>query len=352
MTLDTKTGIQFNLMTSAMGLIEEQANRMLEPIAGLKISIRLGTTSTSVGSAPINVPNVSGVPAANGMAKGSIQFIPQLAHGIITRTMHILVRDATTGIEHSAELCSGFQRFIINIALRRAFLYSAVRPMPQFMIIDEGFGCLDDTNMVRICEYLPDLARELKFMLVVSHIDSLNTIINVPLIINVDPHGGICQGSISSLHFGLEDAPTLTETLIKCGAGMVPGKSGRPKKTILTGEAAAAAITIPDPGTLVTITKNSPASSSVTNCVGAAPAAPAASASSSALRKHEKSAKKATPVAGPILDPAIVDKRADGTLFCKICGIDFKQWTRHAKTIKHIQRTVKRVSLQMSEVKK
>lgn len=355
MTLDTKTGIQFNLMTSAMGLIEEQANRMLEPIAGLKISIRLGTTSTSVESTPINVPNVSGVPAADGVAKEPIQFIPQLAHGTITRTMHILVRDATTGIEHSAELCSGFQRFIINIALRRAFLYSAVRPMPQFMIIDEGFGCLDDINMVRVCEYLPDLARELKFMLVVSHIDSLNTIINVPLIINVDPHGGICQGSISSLHFGLEDTPTLTETLIKCGAGMVPGKIGRPKKTVITGEAAAAAITIPDSGTSTTITKDH--SSGVNAAVASAQpvansgsVAPAAAASS-APRKHEKSAKKAKP-AGPILDPAIVDKRADGTLFCKICGIDFKQWVRHARTTKHIQRTVKRVSLQMSEVKK
>ena len=304
MTLDTKTGIQYNLMTSAIHLIEEEANRILDPVAGLQLDIQLGTTNGAIGAvgttgAPVASPdaacaNVSRDPGQFGATTSSngCAVIPYLSHGSMSKTMRIQVRDIVTGIEHPAELCSGFQRFILNIAIRRAFLRTAVRPMPQFMIIDEGFGCLDEANMARICERLPDLACELRFMLIISHIDHLNTLIANPMIIEVDPHGGQRGGSISAIRFG----PAMAHSL------PAPRQTGR-------------------------------ASDATPHCVRNS-----ASASAKERKKHN-----AAPAVVAI-DPAIVDRRSDGSMFCKICGIDFTVWTRHARTKKHIQYTARHVT--------
>jgi len=137
-TLDAKSGLQADLFTRALNLIETQTNYILEPVAGL--SLHFGS-----------------------------------------QNLRALVRAGT--VEHDAELCSGFQRFALNIAMRRAFLRAAIRPMPQFMIIDEGFGCLDGPNITKICDYLPELAQGLDFMLIISHIDILQTAIQANLTI-------------------------------------------------------------------------------------------------------------------------------------------------------------------------
>lgn len=264
-TLDTKTGIQYSLMTNAIHLIEEEANRILSPIAGLSLSISLGAARAAMRADTLeNVACGAHVPSNIAKSSGS-------------KTMSITVRNSASGMEHAAELCSGFQRFILNIALRRAFLRAAVRPVPRFMIIDEGFGCLDDANMIRLCEYLPELARELRFMLIVSHIDSLNTMITTPLVIDVNAGAN----GVSAIHFG--------------------------KKVVH-------AVATPSPGVV--------ASQRVV------------------ARRTKKSERERV-----VIDPAIVDKRADGTLFCKICGSDFADWIRHARTKKH----TKRVATQVAE---
>ena len=286
MALDTKTGIQYNLMTSAIHLIEEEANKLLLPIAGLRLSICLGTACVAISSAGAS-------PASDGAGTSAGAYeitVPHLARGTVAKTMAVTVRNSKTGVEHSADLCSGFQRFILNIALRRAFLRAAVRPMPMFMIIDEGFGCLDDVNMARVCEYLPELARELSFMLIISHIDSLNTMITTPIIIDINKRGE-AQNAISAITFGDKIGTTIIARIDDAApASMERARKTAKKATARTG----------------TGTVASAAEAKVEAC-----------------------------------DPVIVDKRSDGTQFCKVCMVDFASWARHAKTKKHIMHTAK-----------
>jgi len=183
--LDARTGVQQSLMLGAMGLIEAEVNRMLEPIAGLRISFDM------------------------------------------QGTMRINVRDVARDVEHPADLCSGFQRFIINVALRRAFLCAAIRPMPRFIIIDEGFGCIDETNMIKVCEYMPELARELEFMLIVSHTDALSALITVPLNIQM----GIGAGSTSGLRFGTEIEVGVARASDATGAAGSAASAKKPRAT-------------------------------------------------------------------------------------------------------------------------
>ena len=160
-TIDTKTGIQFTMMMRAIDIIERETNRFLEPIAGLRLRIIMGSSDLSV---------------TESRASSEGARVPKLARSIVNRAMRLTVLNIANGTEHIAELCSGFQRFILNIALRRAFLYANVRASPQFMLIDEGFGCLDEINMTCVCERITELARELRYMMIISHRDELRAI--------------------------------------------------------------------------------------------------------------------------------------------------------------------------------
>ena len=77
----------------------------------------------------------------------------------------------------SAAQGSGFQKFIIDLAMR---LCLACRHpnMPDFFIIDEGFGCLDNIHLGSTVEFLEKLNRQNKFdwMIVISHIENLHNI--------------------------------------------------------------------------------------------------------------------------------------------------------------------------------
>jgi DNA repair exonuclease SbcCD ATPase subunit len=255
MALDAKTGIQRDLMANSIHLIEEETNLMLASTAQLRISIKLGAASVSSSAG-----GVKGAATVTGAVKA----------------IAITVRDLARGdVEHAAELCSGFQRFVLSVALRRAFLRCAVRPMPHFMIIDEGFGCLDEANMTRMSEYLPELARELRFIMIVSHIDSLNTIITMPMPIDFSARGDAGGAIVSAMRFGARRCAALVgggDGAARAGVIPVSTKAARAKKVALA------------------------------------------------------------------YDAAMVDKRADGTLFCKLCGCDFKLWARHIVTKKHARK--------------
>lgn len=79
-------------------------------------------------------------------------------------------------------LGSGFQKFIMSIALRLA-LTSTLPSSPDFIIIDEGFGCMDPLNMIKIIDLFAGVASSNKFTFIISHIDEINNMIEYPLFI-------------------------------------------------------------------------------------------------------------------------------------------------------------------------
>ena len=85
-------------------------------------------------------------------------------------------------------LCSGYQKFVVSLAFRLA-ITGALNSAPTFIMIDEGFGCLDSANLARIGELFAGMRAEYKFIFVISHIDALQSMINYPLYIRTSGDG-------------------------------------------------------------------------------------------------------------------------------------------------------------------
>ena len=77
----------------------------------------------------------------------------------------------------SLELTSGMEKFIASLAIRTSLINISTLPRPNFIAIDEGFGALDQANlgsMVMLFEYLKT---QFKFIMIISHIDSMRDIV-------------------------------------------------------------------------------------------------------------------------------------------------------------------------------
>lgn len=123
--------------------------------------------------------------------------VNQILHDITDFTIYFArTKDAnfTYTISHAntnkvvlpADLSSGFQRWIIDTAIRIAFV-SRHPSLPGFLIIDEGFGCMDPEHLTNMREFLDSLNHQslgLSWLLIISHVDDLNQIgINNPRIV-------------------------------------------------------------------------------------------------------------------------------------------------------------------------
>jgi DNA repair exonuclease SbcCD nuclease subunit len=66
--------------------------------------------------------------------------------------------DRVTGLSIPPSLGSGYQQFVLALAVRWAISKVAKIPLPACFMIDEGFGCLDDINLPKVVEALATLA--------------------------------------------------------------------------------------------------------------------------------------------------------------------------------------------------
>lgn len=113
---------------------------------------------------------------------------------------------------------SGFQRFIVAIAMRVA-LVSVLPASAMFIMIDEGFGCMDKANLMQVVEFMAGgyLAAQ-SFVFVISHIDEIADAITMPL--RIKDAGGCSHVSNCA---AAEPAPVVAaqptgEIQCECGA--------------------------------------------------------------------------------------------------------------------------------------
>jgi hypothetical protein len=78
-------------------------------------------------------------------------------------------------------LASGFQQFIVSIVFKICLAKLAMVPVPDCLIIDEGFGCLDESNITNIQYLLGNTG--LSFVFIISHIEALQSYIRDPIFI-------------------------------------------------------------------------------------------------------------------------------------------------------------------------
>lgn len=78
------------------------------------------------------------------------------------------------------ELCSGMEKMMASLALRFVLTNLSTLPRSNMLIIDEGFGALDSGNISACNEFLTNLKKWYKNIMIISHIDVIkDTVDNI-----------------------------------------------------------------------------------------------------------------------------------------------------------------------------
>jgi DNA repair exonuclease SbcCD ATPase subunit len=75
-------------------------------------------------------------------------------------------------------LSSGFEKFVLSLAIRSALIAVSNLPRPNFLVIDEGFGVLDADNIASMHTLFSFLKSNFDFIMIVSHLDSLRDMVD------------------------------------------------------------------------------------------------------------------------------------------------------------------------------
>lgn len=76
------------------------------------------------------------------------------------------------------EMSSGFEKFASSLAIRVALINVSNLPRPDFIAIDEGFGCADADNLSSMSSLFSILKDHFKFILIISHLDSMKDMVD------------------------------------------------------------------------------------------------------------------------------------------------------------------------------
>lgn len=109
--------------------------------------------------------------------------IGRILHGVVDYTIKFERDDDSTEIyidygdsKRLIELGSGMEKMISSLAIRVALQNASSLPRPDFLIIDEGFGTLDETNIEACNRLLVSLKRWFRSIIIISHIDGVKDI--------------------------------------------------------------------------------------------------------------------------------------------------------------------------------
>ncbi len=106
----------------------------------------------------------------------------RLTYNITETKVEFYIEDQETHVKSPAALASGFQKFIMMVSLRLAIAMTT--PIAcDFIMIDEGFGCMDDDNISKISDLFSLITGDYRFVFIISHKHELQNIITDPLYI-------------------------------------------------------------------------------------------------------------------------------------------------------------------------
>lgn len=74
---------------------------------------------------------------------------------------------------YNIKLASGFEKFIINLAIRLVLCDISKSAKPNFFIIDEGWSCLDDENLSNLDTIMTYIKNQFEHFIIISHLEEL-----------------------------------------------------------------------------------------------------------------------------------------------------------------------------------
>lgn len=140
-------------------------------------------------------------------------------------------------------LVSGYQSFVLELAIRAALEEVARTPLPSLLLIDEGFGCLDGNNLSSVSDCLQILAQgntrpaiRRPLVMAVSHRDDLRPafaqVIDLDLVpgrpsrVHWPPEAAEASGWIGLARLAAEDNAVADGAAV-VGAAMPPRLAGQ-----------------------------------------------------------------------------------------------------------------------------
>ena len=108
--------------------------------------------------------------------------ISNILQGVVDFTIVLETDPATSSMEiyidygdskRVIELASGMEKMISSLAIRAALINTSSLTKTNMMIIDEGFGSLDDTNIEACTRLLESLKKWFRNIIVISHVDAI-----------------------------------------------------------------------------------------------------------------------------------------------------------------------------------
>ena len=69
--------------------------------------------------------------------------------------------------------CSGFEKFIMSIAIRIGLYNISNYMIPNFIIIDEGFGTMDNSNLSKLGAVFENIRQKFELILLITHKEEL-----------------------------------------------------------------------------------------------------------------------------------------------------------------------------------
>ena len=80
--------------------------------------------------------------------------------------------------EWPLEMCSGMEKFISGLAIRVALNNICNLPRPNFLVIDEGFGTLDASNLSSLFMMMQYLKTQFDFIWIISHLEQMRDVVD------------------------------------------------------------------------------------------------------------------------------------------------------------------------------
>lgn len=86
--------------------------------------------------------------------------------------------------QYLMDLASGYEKFVLSLAIRVALINISNLPKSSFLILDEGFGAVDSHFLPSVAAVLPSL--KFDFIIIISHLDAMKDAATTIIEINKD----------------------------------------------------------------------------------------------------------------------------------------------------------------------
>jgi exonuclease SbcC len=134
----------------------------------------LFTTAVSKNGIPLKIMSIQ-LPAINAeiskILQGVCGFTVELEADPDSNEMEIYLNYGDS--RRIIECGSGMEKMMASLAIRVALINTTSLPKSDLLIIDEGFGALDDMNVESCTRLLNSLKKWFKSILVISHVDAV-----------------------------------------------------------------------------------------------------------------------------------------------------------------------------------